>query len=299
MNSLLSFLLVSSLSIFVYICYLYCLQNAYLNSYSIAVRVVLAVLSAPLFVCYYWAFVKCSRVNPGYVDDTWEVSAEENNIQIEKRKIRNYTPNKYTVCDKCDFLVRPERAHHCRSCRRCVLRMDHHCPWIGTCVGEKNLKFFFLFLSYGFCTTLYITATITPKFIRSLYESEENKVGFAKATEKLNHAALLITICAALTLLIALLFMTCQYIYFISRNITVIESSYIDKNPYDIGTYNNWKMVFGEFKWKWFFPFSPDNLYPTSLLYPLNDMYMNINSIDMEDSFLASHNVGVKGDEVV
>ncbi|ETW52784.1 hypothetical protein PFUGPA_05092 [Plasmodium falciparum Palo Alto/Uganda] len=41
-------------------------------------------------------------------------NAEENNIPIEKRKIRNYVPNKYTICDKCDFLVRPERAHHCR-----------------------------------------------------------------------------------------------------------------------------------------------------------------------------------------
>ncbi len=31
-------------------------------------------------------------------------------------------------CSKCGR-HKPPRAHHCRLCRRCVLRMDHHCPW--------------------------------------------------------------------------------------------------------------------------------------------------------------------------
>ncbi|CAA9988183.1 palmitoyltransferase, putative [Plasmodium knowlesi strain H] len=294
MNNFLSFLFVTLLSAFIYMCYLYCLQNEYLNSYGRTVRIILGALSAPFFICYYWSFIKCSFNNPGYVDSTWEANAEENNIQIEKRKIRNYTPNKYTICDKCNFLVRPERAHHCRSCKKCVLKMDHHCPWIGTCVGERNLKYFFLFLSYGLLTTVYIAITISPKFILALHESESNK-----ASDTLHHGALLITVCASLTMMIALVFMNCQYVYFISRNITVIESSYTDKNPYDLGTYNNWKMVFGEFKWKWFFPLTPENLYPTKdYLYPLNDIYLNINNVDMDDSFLASHDENSKEENV-
>ncbi|VDO78198.1 unnamed protein product [Schistosoma margrebowiei] len=38
-------------------------------------------------------------------------------------------PDGWTTCNKCG-IHRPPRAHHCRICRRCVRRMDHHCPWL-------------------------------------------------------------------------------------------------------------------------------------------------------------------------
>ncbi|SPO21797.1 uncharacterized protein UTRI_01287_B [Ustilago trichophora] len=51
-------------------------------------------------------------------------------------------------CAKCDA-PKPDRTHHCSTCNRCVLRMDHHCPWLANrCVGLRNHKAFFLFISY-------------------------------------------------------------------------------------------------------------------------------------------------------
>jgi len=44
---------------------------------------------------------------------------------------------------------KPDRCHHCRVCRTCILKMDHHCPWIYNCVGFNNHKFFFLLLVYS------------------------------------------------------------------------------------------------------------------------------------------------------
>ncbi|XP_014662576.1 PREDICTED: palmitoyltransferase ZDHHC3-like [Priapulus caudatus] len=53
----------------------------------------------------------------------------------------------WTVCARCET-YRPPRAHHCRICRRCIRRMDHHCPWINNCVGEYNQKYFLQFIIY-------------------------------------------------------------------------------------------------------------------------------------------------------
>lgn len=53
----------------------------------------------------------------------------------------------WTVCTRCQT-YRPPRAQHCRICKRCIRRMDHHCPWINNCVGERNHKYFMQFLIY-------------------------------------------------------------------------------------------------------------------------------------------------------
>merc|ERR1719203_2475093 len=54
---------------------------------------------------------------------------------------------------------KPDRCHYCRVLGRPVLRMDHHCPWLGNPIGHANHKPFYLFLMYtsGACSFLGIS----------------------------------------------------------------------------------------------------------------------------------------------
>jgi hypothetical protein len=47
-------------------------------------------------------------------------------------------------CDICD-LHQPPRAMHCSNCDCCIIGLDHHCPWVGKCIGKDNMFFFIIF----------------------------------------------------------------------------------------------------------------------------------------------------------
>ena len=51
------------------------------------------------------------------------------------------------TCRRCGCF-KPERAHHDSVSRRCVIKMDHYCPWVNNVVGFFNHKYFVLFCSY-------------------------------------------------------------------------------------------------------------------------------------------------------
>ncbi|RKP13311.1 DHHC palmitoyltransferase-domain-containing protein [Piptocephalis cylindrospora] len=62
-------------------------------------------------------------------------------------------------CYTCKIL-KGDRVHHCSTCDECIQRMDHHCPWVGGCVGYRNHKLFILFISYGGLFTLFTAGTV-------------------------------------------------------------------------------------------------------------------------------------------
>ena len=59
--------------------------------------------------------------------------------------------------DFCPYcLVKKKfRSLHCLVCQKCVDEFDHHCFWVGNCIGKKNYKLFLVFLTYILLNTLF------------------------------------------------------------------------------------------------------------------------------------------------
>jgi len=79
--------------------------------------------------------ITCNLTEPGIIPPS-NLATEPDSDNI---------PQGWKYCRTCKIL-RPERSKHCRFCNFCVRDFDHHCPWVGTCVGLRNYREFFLFV---------------------------------------------------------------------------------------------------------------------------------------------------------
>ncbi|CAF3437963.1 unnamed protein product [Rotaria socialis] len=151
--------------------------------------VVVCILIIPLFNESFYgtlnAFLICTLVFLATLSHGRAAYSDPGFVPLPKRKLdfsdlkTNSTTNPllkvneegWTVCNRCDT-YRPARSHHCRICKRCVRRLDHHCPWINNCVGEFNQKYFILFLFYIGLTSLYAVSFIIWSLIVFPQKSE-------------------------------------------------------------------------------------------------------------------------------
>merc|ERR1712021_216330 len=78
------------------------------------------------------------------------------------------------ICRKSKpAMYKPDRAHYCRVMQRCVLKMDHFCPWLNNCIGFYNHKFFVLFVAYMAMITVFMVFVMTPVFVNIVSNMEQ------------------------------------------------------------------------------------------------------------------------------
>ncbi|CAD5205655.1 unnamed protein product [Bursaphelenchus okinawaensis] len=122
------------------------------------VSIALPVCAAILFFLVMANLLKTSFTDPGIIPRATnkEVIEQERLFKIETGNPSATTPRTRMIeifnecvvqkyCFTCR-IFRPPRASHCSVCDNCVLRFDHHCPWVGNCVGLRNYRNFYLFV---------------------------------------------------------------------------------------------------------------------------------------------------------
>uniref|UniRef100_A0A2K6BM88 Palmitoyltransferase n=1 Tax=Macaca nemestrina TaxID=9545 RepID=A0A2K6BM88_MACNE len=160
-------------------------------------------------------------------------------------------------CPKC-CSIKPDRAHHCSVCKRCIRKMDHHCPWVNNCVGENNQKYFVLFTMYIALISLHALIMVGFHFLHCFEEDWTKCSSFSPPTTVI----LLILLCfEGLLFLIFTSVMFGTQVHSICTDETGIEQLKKEERRWAKKTkWMNMKAVFGHpFSLSWASPFAtPD-----------------------------------------
>ncbi|QCE07920.1 probable protein S-acyltransferase 15 isoform X1 [Vigna unguiculata] len=238
-------LAVFSLMCFVYYSSIFVFLHDWLNLQSSP-----ATLNAYLFSLFaflsLFSFFSCVFTDPGHVPSSYAPDVEFSKDSEAPKK-----------CDKC-FVYKPPRTHHCRVCRRCILKMDHHCLWINNCVGYWNYKAFFVFVLYATISSIYATVI----FISCVFQKDWDLI---KGSSLKIFYVLYGTMMVGLTITLLTLFG--WHVYLVLHNMTTIEyhegnrakwlamkSGQSYRHPFNIGAYRNITSILGPNMLKWLCP---------------------------------------------
>lgn len=127
------------------------------------------------------SFLRAVFTDPGYIPDSWSVHPDDLEsgertrlmpavLQTQEKK----HDGTVRICRKSKpAMYKPDRAHYCRVMQRCVLKMDHFCPWLNNCIGFYNHKFFVLFVAYMAMITVFMVVVMTPVFVNIVSNMEQ------------------------------------------------------------------------------------------------------------------------------
>ncbi|WWD09908.1 hypothetical protein V865_008037 [Kwoniella europaea PYCC6329] len=226
--------------------------------YGRVISVDLLKLLVPFNFCVFmvfWNYRLCVITPPGGVPIGWRPNLSS--MEGQEVKKGNHAPR---YCKTCEH-YKPPRAHHCRQCKTCILKLDHHCPWIANCVGFFNQGHFIRFLLWVDIATSYHLIMMVKRVFSMSYSYHEEPTLSDILFLVFNFAS-----CAPVWLCVGMFSM--YHLYLACGNSTTIEGWEKDKvatlvrrgkikeikYPYSIGLVKNVKSVLGPNPLLWLWP---------------------------------------------
>ncbi|CDH50950.1 probable palmitoyltransferase zdhhc14-like [Lichtheimia corymbifera JMRC:FSU:9682] len=142
-------------------------------------------------------------------------------------------------CETCR-IYRPPRASHCRQCDNCVETEDHHCIWLNNCIGKRNYRPFFVFITTATLLCLFVIAFSAVHLIL-IYRDSQDDTSFSAVFNAAPVSFVLAIVCFVLLLMVGGL--TLYHCSLILRGITtheqlrasIMNTKYPSANPYNRG----------------------------------------------------------------
>uniref|UniRef100_A0A060T1V5 Palmitoyltransferase n=1 Tax=Blastobotrys adeninivorans TaxID=409370 RepID=A0A060T1V5_BLAAD len=255
------------------------------------VRVVFILSGLAFYVLATIAYARTVNTGPGSPLQLKGFSVRPEDIDLERAAPPPEVMNNVTAkdngemrfCSKCSCW-KPDRTHHCSTCKRCVLRMDHHCPWFAVCIGFRNHKFFVQFLVYVSLLCMVAFASSLTVVIKFFQDGEEKR-----AYLSMSWIALLLT---SGVMGLAVTLFAGYSVYLVVTNQTTLEaleavryrsqipaSEYRSQyapdsrsigNLFDIGISRNWREIMGYRVYEWFLPIHPRGM-GNGTSFPINE----------------------------
>ncbi|KAE8351496.1 DHHC palmitoyltransferase-domain-containing protein [Aspergillus coremiiformis] len=150
------------------------------------------IVFAYLFYLCFSSFVHASVVDPGIIprnlhsmpvpdpsDDPLMICPPTNDWVMVKLATSEVAAMDVPVkfCKTCN-IWRPPRCYHCRVCDNCIETLDHHCVWLNNCVGRRNYRYFFTFVSSSTLLALFLIGASLAHIL--VYRAQEG-ISFSDA----------------------------------------------------------------------------------------------------------------------
>lgn len=113
-------------------------------SYYQYIPLYLFILGIVIYFIFIFVYTKLFITNPGFAENIKEKKEDEI----------------YLYCNLCEiYVTKKSKTVHCNKCDMCIEEFNHHCDWIGKCIGKNNLYVFYFMIFWIFVIIMYYTGT--------------------------------------------------------------------------------------------------------------------------------------------